>query len=58
VARKHYVLAAHEPDPRFFALHRRLSADPTWVTHSIDGGHELMLSHPGTVADLIHQASS
>jgi pimeloyl-ACP methyl ester carboxylesterase len=58
VARKHYVLAAHEPDPRFLALHRRLSADPTWVTHSIDGGHELMLSHPGTVADLIHQAAS
>ena len=58
VGRKLYVLAATNRPSPFHAFHARLSADPAWLCRSIDGPHDLMISHPEeTVACLLEAAA-
>ncbi|MBP9930461.1 MAG: alpha/beta hydrolase [Rhodoferax sp.] len=46
VPRKHYVLAGAHQGPRFVAHHAAVSNQPGWTTAVIDGGHDLMVTHP------------
>ncbi|MBL8380023.1 MAG: alpha/beta hydrolase [Burkholderiales bacterium] len=46
VARKHYILAGAHANPRFVAHHAAMKKQPDWTTEVIDGGHDLMITHP------------
>jgi pimeloyl-ACP methyl ester carboxylesterase len=53
VARKHYILAGAHANPRFVAHHAALKRQPEWTTQIIDGGHDLMITHPLELSDAL-----
>lgn len=46
IAQKVYVLAANWAGSPFPPVYERCKADPTWLTHSIDSGHNIMREKP------------
>jgi pimeloyl-ACP methyl ester carboxylesterase len=56
VKKKIYVLATGW-DTHFRSYYDHLSKDLTWITRTIDCGHEVMLDKPEEVASLLHEAS-
>jgi len=58
VRKKTFALAsAWEPNP-FKQFYERLQGDPTWVTRTIESGHDAMLDKPEEVASLLREAAS
>lgn len=57
IADRHYVLATGWGSPAgptpFHRLHERFAQDPTWQTHCMSGGHDLMVDSPEEVAQLL-----
>lgn len=58
VQRKHYVLAGAHRGPRFVAHHGAVSNQPGWTTAVIDGGHDLMVTHPAALAHELLNAAN
>jgi pimeloyl-ACP methyl ester carboxylesterase len=50
VAHKHYLLAAGPPVSRFANVHESLTRDPGWTTARVNGGHDMMWTHPQALA--------
>jgi len=46
VPRKHYVLAGAYRGPRFVEHHAAACRHPGWTTAVVEGGHDLMVTHP------------
>jgi hypothetical protein len=60
VPSKHYILAGAQMNPRFLAHYKSAKSQPDWTTEVIDGGHDLMVTHPnelGTALDRIARSS-
>jgi pimeloyl-ACP methyl ester carboxylesterase len=55
VARKHYILAGAYGNPRFVANHAAFTRQPGWTTEVIDGGHDLMITHPLELSDALRK---
>ncbi|WP_410631060.1 alpha/beta fold hydrolase [Amycolatopsis sp. cmx-4-83] len=54
VRRRDYVYAAGwDGESPFTPVYERLRADPTWTTHSLDGGHNLMRDAPGELLKIL-----
>ncbi|NBH12045.1 alpha/beta hydrolase [Amycolatopsis sp. SID8362] len=54
VRRRDYVYAAGwDGESPFTPVYERLRADPTWTTHSLDGGHNLMRDTPGELLKIL-----
>ncbi|MEU0794204.1 alpha/beta hydrolase [Amycolatopsis sp. NPDC005961] len=54
VRRRDYVYAAGwEGESPFTLVYQRLRDDPTWTTHSLDGGHNLMRDAPGELLQIL-----
>jgi hypothetical protein len=52
--RRTYILASDEAQSRFPPLAARLKEDPGWQVHSLIGGHDVMITKPHELADLLH----
>jgi pimeloyl-ACP methyl ester carboxylesterase len=50
---RHYVRCAQNPGPIFHRIFERLRADPAWTHETYDAGHNIPLTHPEVVADMI-----
>jgi pimeloyl-ACP methyl ester carboxylesterase len=50
-----YVVASERPDPDFYfdAAAERLRANPRWTVRAVPGGHNMMVTHPRPLADLL-----
>jgi pimeloyl-ACP methyl ester carboxylesterase len=48
-----YVRAEQFPIPSLDRIANAFSADPTWVVHCWDVGHDIMIETPGRVVDLL-----
>lgn len=46
VPTKHYILAGAQMNPRFCAHYKAAQSQSDWTTEVIDGGHDLMVTHP------------
>jgi pimeloyl-ACP methyl ester carboxylesterase len=50
VPSKHYILAGGQPNPRFLAHYHAAESQSDWTTEVIDGGHDLMVTHPNELS--------
>jgi len=57
VARRMYILASANKPSAFHPFHERLTGEPGWDCHAIDGPHDLMVSHPAETAELLLKAA-
>jgi len=55
---KHYVLAGAHRGPRFVNHHAAVSRQAGWTTAMIDGGHDLMVTHPDELTQELLAAAS
>jgi pimeloyl-ACP methyl ester carboxylesterase len=46
VPRKHYILAGAHRNPRFEAHYKQVQGQTGWTCEVMDGGHDLMVTHP------------
>ena len=53
VARRIYVLAAANKGSSYHAVHARLADDPAWETHEVPSGHEMMITHPQELTEVL-----
>lgn len=57
IADRHYVLATGWGSPAgptpFQRLYDKFTADPTWQTHRMAGGHDLMVDSPAEMAQML-----
>lgn len=57
IRRKIYVYAAGwQGDSPFTSTYERLREDPSWITHALDGGHNLMRDAPGDLLKILTAA--
>ncbi|MBL8697416.1 MAG: alpha/beta hydrolase [Alphaproteobacteria bacterium] len=56
VPRKVYVLAAANKGSAYQAVHARLHEDRNWETHSVPSGHEMMITHPHQLTEILLSA--
>jgi pimeloyl-ACP methyl ester carboxylesterase len=57
IASKTYVRALHYPNPGFDAALARAKADPTWRTHELPCGHDVMVDMPERLAEILIEAA-
>jgi pimeloyl-ACP methyl ester carboxylesterase len=57
VAKKTYIRAQGYPMPGFDKWLAQCKADPTWRTHSIDCGHDIMVDRPDELTELLIAAA-
>lgn len=50
VPAKHYILAGAQMNPRFLAHYNSAQSQSDWTTEVIDGGHDLMVTHPAELS--------
>ena len=56
IARRIYVLASANAGSSYHTVHARLRQDPGWETHAIASGHEMMITHPDQLAEILLEA--
>jgi pimeloyl-ACP methyl ester carboxylesterase len=52
--RRSYILAEDNAGSSFPAFAARLQEDPQWQVHKLIGGHDIMVTRPQELADLLH----
>jgi pimeloyl-ACP methyl ester carboxylesterase len=57
VAKKTYIRALGYPMPSFDNWLAQCKADPTWRTHTIDCGHDIMVDRPDELTELLIAAA-
>jgi pimeloyl-ACP methyl ester carboxylesterase len=57
VAKKTYIRASGYPMPSFDKWLAQCKADPTWRTHSIDSGHDIMVDKPDELTESLVAAA-
>jgi hypothetical protein len=57
VPKKTYILATVGASPFFQNAFERLSADPSWTTHAVACGHDVMIDKPTELAELLIAAA-
>jgi hypothetical protein len=57
IAAKTYVLATRNPLPLFGAFAEAVRHDPTWSSHELACGHDVMIDLPQETAQIIEQAA-
>ncbi len=57
VAKKTYIRAASYPQPAFDKWLAQCKADPTWRTHGVDSGHDIMVDKPDELTELLIAAA-
>jgi hypothetical protein len=58
IPRKTYLLAASFSNAPFQEAYDRLTKDPTWTTHVIAGGHDVMIDNPLELSERLIEAAS
>ena len=53
VARRTYVFATANGMETFRPIYERLKADPSWTTHTVACGHDVMLDRPAELAEML-----
>lgn len=53
VRTKVYVLAAANKGSAYHAIHARLREDRNWLTHEVASGHEMMVTHPHQLTEIL-----
>jgi pimeloyl-ACP methyl ester carboxylesterase len=56
IAKRMYVYATRWQPTPFAETYARLKADPAWITHEVDCGHDVMLDMPERTAELLMAA--
>ncbi len=56
IPRRIYILASANVGSAYHAIHARLRQDPGWETHAISSGHEMMITHPDHLAEILLEA--
>ncbi|MDA0240709.1 MAG: alpha/beta hydrolase [Proteobacteria bacterium] len=52
-ASRHYILASGGTAPRFAHVHARMSEDPNWSTYEVPTGHDVMVTMPAELSDIL-----
>jgi pimeloyl-ACP methyl ester carboxylesterase len=53
VQKKHYILAGAHANKRFVDHHAAVQGQPGWTSEVIDGGHDLMVTHPSELTQAL-----
>jgi pimeloyl-ACP methyl ester carboxylesterase len=53
IANRHYVLAPAFEHPSTHANYNQFKDDPTWQTHTVSGGHHVMVDNPAALAEIL-----
>jgi len=56
IARKTYIRAKNFPAPPFVAAFESARKDPSWKTHEVDCGHDIMIDKPEELSSQLEQA--
>ena len=57
VRTKHYILAGMNNNPRFRAHYNTAQSQADWTTEVIDGGHDLMVTHPYELSTALNRVA-
>jgi pimeloyl-ACP methyl ester carboxylesterase len=58
VSTKHYILAGAHPNPRFKAHYSWVQDQAGWTSEVMDGGHDLMVTHPNELVVALQRVAS
>jgi pimeloyl-ACP methyl ester carboxylesterase len=56
IAKRMYIFATRWQPTPFAETYARLQADPAWITHAVECGHDVMLDMPDRTAELLVEA--